>query len=62
MTTHFSILARKIPRTEEPGRLQSMGSQKSDTAEFTYTDGLYGISHLRNSEVDSGWIACTNQS
>ena len=28
MATHFSILAWRIPRTEEPGRLQSMGSQK----------------------------------
>ena len=27
MTTHFSILAWKIPRTEEPGGLQSMGLQ-----------------------------------
>ena len=26
MTTHSSILAREIPWTEEPGRLQSMGS------------------------------------
>ena len=26
-----SILAQRIPRTEEPGRLQSMGSQESDT-------------------------------
>ena len=26
METHSSILACKIPRTEEPGRLQSMGS------------------------------------
>ena len=23
---HFSILARRIPRTEEPGRLQFLGS------------------------------------
>ena len=29
MATHSSILAWEIPRTEEPGRLQSMGSQKS---------------------------------
>ena len=29
MTTHSSALAWKIPRTEEPGGLQSMGSQKS---------------------------------
>ena len=28
MATHFSILAWKIPRTEEPGGLQSMGSQR----------------------------------
>ena len=27
MATHSSILACKIPRTEEPGRLKSMGSQ-----------------------------------
>ena len=26
MATHFSILAWKIPWTQEPGRLQSMGS------------------------------------
>ena len=29
MATHFSILTWKIPRTEEPGGLQSMGSQSS---------------------------------
>ena len=28
MAPHSSILAWKIPRTEEPGRLQSMGSQR----------------------------------
>ena len=28
MTTHSSILAWKIPWTEEPGRQQSMGSQR----------------------------------
>jgi len=27
MTTHSSILAWRIPWTEEPGRLQSLGSQ-----------------------------------
>ena len=30
MATHSSILAWRIPWTEEPGGLQSMGSQKSD--------------------------------
>ena len=28
MTTHSSILAWKIPRTGDPGRLQSMGLQR----------------------------------
>ena len=30
MATHSSILAWRIPWTEETGRLQSMGSQESD--------------------------------
>ena len=30
MATHFSILTWRIPRTEEPGRIQSMGSQELD--------------------------------
>ena len=33
MATHSSILAWRIPWTEEPGRLQSMESQVSDTTE-----------------------------
>ena len=28
MATHSSILVWRIPRTENPGRLQSMGSQR----------------------------------
>ena len=28
MATHFSILAWRIPLTEEPGGLQSMGSKR----------------------------------
>ena len=31
MATHSSILAQRIPWTEEPGRSQSMGLQESDT-------------------------------
>ena len=33
MATHSSILAWKIPWTEEPGGLQSMGYKKSDMTE-----------------------------
>ena len=35
MATHSSTLAWKIPWMEEPGGLQSMGSQESDTTEAT---------------------------
>ena len=37
MATHSSMFAWKIPRTEEPGGLQSMGSQESDTTEWLST-------------------------
>ena len=38
MAPHSRILAWRIPRTEEPGRLQSMGSQESDaTEQLTHT-------------------------
>ena len=33
MATCSSILAWRVPRTEEPGRLQSIGSQESDMTE-----------------------------
>ena len=33
MGTHFSILAWKIPWSEEPGRLSSMGHKESDRTE-----------------------------
>ena len=38
MAIHSSVLAWRIPWTEEPGQLQSMGSQRvgHDRAIFTY--------------------------
>ena len=41
MATHSSILAWKIPWTEELGGLQSMGSQESDATEHTYRLSIY---------------------
>ena len=35
MATHASIPVWKIPWTEEPSRLQSMGSQNVDTTEHS---------------------------
>ena len=36
MTPHSSTLAWRIPWIEEPGRLQSMGSQRVDSATNTF--------------------------
>ena len=45
MATHSSILAWKIPRRVEPGRLQSIGSQSwIQLSSFTFTHIL--LSHL----------------
>ena len=35
MATHSTILAWRIPWTEEPNRLQSIGSQRLDTTKAT---------------------------
>ena len=41
MAPHSSFLAWNIPWTEEPGRLQSMGSQKSRTRLSDFTSYIY---------------------
>ena len=50
MATHSSTLAWRIPWTEEPGRLQSMGSQESDTTEQLnhrhHGDSLYFLNNF----------------
>ena len=48
MATHSSTLAWKIPWMEEPGRLQSMGSQRVGTwlSDFTFTFTLVSGIHL----------------
>ena len=38
---HSSILAWRIPWTEEPGRLESVGSQESDTTERLHHHHLF---------------------
>ena len=43
MATHSSTLAWKIPWTEEPGRLQSMGRKKSDMTERLHTFHFHAL-------------------
>ena len=54
MATHSTILAWRIPWTEEPGRLQSRGRKELDTTErlphhFTYTHMHALIPHTHHS-------------
>ena len=51
METHSSVLAWRIPWTEEPGRLQSMGSQRvrhewvTNTSTFQYSINYCRVVH-----------------
>ena len=63
MATHSSILAWRIPRTMEPGRLHSMGLQKSDTTQRLYHHhyphkwGFSGGSSIKNPpEMQETWV------
>ena len=46
MALHSSTLAWKIPWTEEPGRLQSMGSQRVGS-DWATSLSLFSFTHLR---------------
>jgi len=63
MATHSSILAWRIPWTQEPDRLQSMGSQKSQTrlSDSTPTitfrqEGSGSWKIQRHSQLHSTWL------
>ena len=43
MAPHSSALAWKIPWMEEPGRLQSVGSQRVRLSDFTFTFHLHAL-------------------
>ena len=58
METHSSILAWRIPWTEEPGGLQSMGSQRvrHDSSDLSscaeeYVNGRVSIGTLKQTDV-----------
>ena len=66
MAPHSSTLAWKIPWTEEPGRLQSMGVTKSRTllSNFTFTFHFHALekemathSCLENTREGGAWWA-----
>ena len=63
METHSSILAWEIPWTEEPGRLQSVESEESDTTERLRTADikvlprkLYPLDHFKLVNYENGKV------
>ena len=52
MATHSSILAWRIPWTEEPGGLQSKGSQRGRLNKFHFTS--------KGREENRGWGAVSD--
>ena len=69
MATHSSILAWKIPWTEEPGRLQSMGSQRvghdwaTSLTHFQTQKGgpALGLAGLCRSRSSRAWHVCVSR-
>ena len=60
MATHSSILAKEIPWTEEPDKLQSMGSEKSRTQlSNSTTTNIFSLDALKQ---QSGSISLSRAS
>ena len=51
VVTDSSILAWRIPWTEEPGGLQSMELQRSDTTKVTVHTHMYTCAHTHAQEI-----------
>ena len=67
MATHTSILAWRMPWTEEPGRLQSMGLQRvrhdwvTNTLTFTTVLGKGHLSHFFWQLGVASWLGLANE-
>ena len=48
MAAHSSILAWRIPWTEEPGRLQSIGLQRVNMTKATYHAHTHRLCKMQN--------------
>ena len=57
MAVHSSILAWKIPRTEEPGRLQSMGSQRVGH-NWAINTFFHGSRHIQLISISNAFFFC----
>ena len=58
IATHSSILAWRIPWTEEPGRQQSMGSQEVDTNEWLSMHTLTHTHTHTHTHTEDEYLGC----
>ena len=62
MATHSSILAWKIPWTQKPGMLQSMGSERIRhdwvTNILSLIDSLSCVTRVQLAKIDQCWCDC----
>ena len=59
MATHSSILAWRIPWTEEPGRLCPRGRKESDTTEWLHFTSLHFPSSWNSFRaIKVKWVSC----
>ena len=57
MAPHSSTLAWKIPWTEEPGRLQSMGSRsRTRLSDFTFTFHFHALKEMATHSSVPAWV------
>ena len=56
MATHFSILAWRIPWTEEPGRLWFMGAKRVRYDSVTNTFNMFYLEKLENTVKQQGKV------
>ena len=56
MAIHSGILARKIPWSEEPGGLQSMGSQRVAMTYRLSSDNIVGKDICKGLSITSGMV------
>ena len=66
MATHSSILAWRIPWTEEPGRLQSMGSQRvghdwATSLSFTFNSYVTGHTQYYRIHISLNLSQCSKE-
>ena len=60
MAAHSSILAWRIPQTEEPGGLQALWLQRVSHYWETHTHTYIHIHNMYNKHVISSWTICIN--